>query len=102
MTKGSNDVEDGVASFKAVEHQRSFADGLDGDGNGARLGIGGFDGERNSFALLVQAQDDELPRALFARYPRCLNDELPDIESDGSGFNDVEHERMTPLEKPCC
>ena len=43
-----------------------------------RSDIGVLDGERNAFALLVNAQDDELSRLLFARDPRRFNDKALD------------------------
>ena len=36
-------------------------------------GSAALDGERNALALLVQAQNDELPRPLLARDARRLN-----------------------------
>jgi hypothetical protein len=97
MTERSNDVEDGVACLKAVEHGSRFSNRLDGDGYGACFRIGRLDGEGNAFTLIMQSQNEELSRPLLASDARRFNDELPDIETDGPGLLNFEHERGTPV-----
>ena len=91
MAERADDVENGVARFKAVEQRGGFADGLDDDGDGAGRGIGALDGERNALAFFVKAENDELSRPLLAGDARRLNGELPDVEAGSAGFDDPEH-----------
>ena len=74
---------------------RSLACRLHDDADGAALGIGVLDGDRNALALLVDPQDDELSRLLFARDARRFNDEPLDARRKELCVDDFEHRRST-------
>ncbi len=85
MAERANDIENGVARFKAVEQRGGLADRLhhDGDGTGGR--IGAFNGERNALASFVQAENKELSRPLLASNARRFNHNLANIETGRTG-----------------
>src|ERR1035438_1133365 len=97
VAEGTNDVENRVACFKAVEQRGGFADGLHNNGDGTGSRIGTLDGERNALALLMQAENKELPWLLLAGNARRLDDKLLYIEADRSRFHDLIHEGVTPV-----
>src|SRR4029079_5149505 len=75
----SDDVKNVLAGVKAVEHACGLANALHDNGDGSCNRVCRFDRERNSFALLAKAQDDELTRSLLSGNPRGLDDELLDV-----------------------
>ena len=91
LAEWPNDVQNTVARFQAIQQRCGLADGLNHNGDRARLGIGAFDGERNALAFFMQAQNEELARPLLACNARRLNDKLLDIEADRAGFDDLVH-----------
>jgi hypothetical protein len=45
----------------------------------------------------MKPENKELPRLLLASDTRRLNHELLDLESDVAGFENLEHEGVTPF-----
>ena len=52
---------DGVADLRARRGRGGLAHGLDDQRDGARLGVGVGDGQRDALGALAPADDDELP-----------------------------------------
>ena len=77
---------DGVKAVPDVQRphlERRFADLLEDQRDGARLGIVVRDGQRDPFALRVGDHDDKLPRLGVARHVRRFDDhELGHVAED--------------------
>src|SRR5579864_2292986 len=90
-------VENLVAGFKRVQQVRRLPCGLDDDVNGAAVGVRVLNGDRDAFALFIDAKDDELAGLLFAGDARRFDDEAFDTRRKEFGVNDFKHERSASM-----
>ena len=71
-------VENLIAGFQRVEQVSGLSRGLYDDIDGAVLGIGVLNGDRNTLALFVDTKDDELAGPLFTGDARRFDNEAFD------------------------
>ena len=91
LPKRSDDIEDRVARLEHVQQPGRLAYGLHDNGDGAGLGISVGQREGDTFARIVEANDDELAGALFFGDPRRFDLEQLDASRDVSRSDDGEH-----------
>ena len=77
--------------FSEFSRLRRLPRRLHHDVDSAALGIGVFDGDRDPFALFVNAKDDELAGLLFAGDARRFDDEPFDAGRKEFCVDDLEH-----------
>ncbi len=93
IAQRTREIGQTIALGKGAHLARRHAYGLDDDGDGAvgRIEIG--DGERYPLALLVNANDDELPRQSALRHSRSLYPQQPDIFCERSLLYNLKHNK---------
>jgi hypothetical protein len=91
LAERADHVEDAVPGFQQIQQVSRLARRLHDEINCAALRIGAFDGEGNALAVLVETQNDELSRFLFAGDAWGFDDETFYGWCDEFRVNDLEH-----------
>ena len=91
LAEGTGEVEEEVAFLKGVDLFGGAADGLGDDGHGAGRRVVVADGQGNTFAELVDTNDDELTREGRFGYTGCEDLHLGDGGREEAFAYDLEH-----------
>ena len=70
LTQRADEIQQCVALVQRIELHGRVADFLEDDGDSALLAVVTGNGQRDAFAFLINAEDDELPWQRLARHQR--------------------------------
>ena len=70
LTQRADEIQQRVALVQRIELHGRVANFLEDDGDSALLAVVTGNGQRDAFAFLINAEDDELARQRLARYQR--------------------------------
>jgi hypothetical protein len=87
-----NYIKNMITGVQRIQQLSGLSRRLHYDADGAPRRIGLFDGKRNPLTLLVNAQNHELARFLFASDARRFQDEAFDARDKELCVGDLEHE----------
>src|ERR1039457_3405004 len=103
-TKRPNNVQDRIARVQLVKQLGRLANALHNDRNGAVRWIGISDGQRDAFAVLVNANNGELAGLLLPRDAWSHDTEQFDVRCQKARFRDakslVSHGSSQPFVMP--
>lgn len=91
QTQGADQIHQSVALFHCCQSHSGQTSALEDDGDGALLTVITADGQRNTLALFINTEDDELARLCFASNVRCLNLQQSDLRTKDFFFYDTKH-----------
>ena len=93
LPQWTHHVEDGIAGLERIQQVGGLPGRLHHDVDGALLRTRVLDGDRNPLALLINPQDDELPRLLLARDAGRFDNKAFDPRRKKLCMDDFEHRR---------
>src|SRR5581483_434854 len=91
LTERADYVKNAVTAFKRVQKVSSLADRLNNNVDSPLVRIRSLDGERNPLAFFIDANDNELTRALLAGNSWSLDYETLDSGGNELRVDDFEH-----------
>ena len=94
LSQRADDVGDIVAFLQFAEAGGGEADFLHDEGDGAGHGVGLGNGEGHAFALLADADDNEVPGLARPGDEGCFNDELEDLFGEMFFVENLVHIRL--------